>query len=289
MTVATSECARRRWGRHWVFLGILFLGACRPGPEATVRAVGRAITARDRAALYAAIDIQPATQAVGESVAQIRLAGLSDELAGGFARSMAPAAAQAAAADARQGIERYLASTGAAPSALETAMPALWNAVPIRLDSFVVSSATVKGKTAFVPLTVIAKESGKTVTVSVQLAKTDAGWQVVGVPDLAARFSADQSWRVHVADMKSDLRNLVVSQEAYFSDHGQRYASSVDLLGARYYRTHPGVTVTIDKRTDGYGWSAHAVHAAAPGRICTQQIGGSTVTEGEPQCLPPAP
>lgn len=57
-----------------------------------------------------------------------------------------------------------------------------------------------------------------------------------------------------VASMKSDLRNLAVSEEAYFSDF-QGYASDV---GDLVFRSSPNVVFTLQADQDG--WAANASH-----------------------------
>lgn len=59
--------------------------------------------------------------------------------------------------------------------------------------------------------------------------------------------------RAQAAAVRSDLRRLVVAQEAYFADH-TRYAASLDAL---QLRASQGVTITLDRATDR-GWSATA-------------------------------
>lgn len=68
----------------------------------------------------------------------------------------------------------------------------------------------------------------------------------------------DQSLRYSSA-MRSDLRNLVVAQDAFASDNGGAYASSIDVLTGRYFVASPGVIVKIDS-VKQEGWSAIASH-----------------------------
>ncbi len=95
---------------------------------------------------------------------------------------------------------------------------------------------------------------------------------------------ANTKEKAYMASMKSDLRNLVTAQEAYFSDRtsytttgglGDGYASSV------------GVTVSETQALGG-GWRATATHNATS-RTCFIYVGsGITDTggaiEGEPRC-----
>src|SRR5258706_5473999 len=65
---------------------------------------------------------------------------------------------------------------------------------------------------------------------------------------------ANTKEKAYVASMKSDLRNLVTAQEAYFSDNNSAYASSTGAMGTNY-RASTGVTVTINSNT-ATGWTA---------------------------------
>ena len=82
--------------------------------------------------------------------------------------------------------------------------------------------------------------------------------------------------------MKSDLRNLVTAQEAYFSDNNNRYASAIALLRSMY-KPSDGVEVTLDS-TVANGWKAHATHRDLPRVVCTMEVGSGSTTEGVPLC-----
>ncbi|HVZ49051.1 MAG TPA: prepilin-type N-terminal cleavage/methylation domain-containing protein, partial [Gemmatimonadaceae bacterium] len=45
---------------------------------------------------------------------------------------------------------------------------------------------------------------------------------------------ANTKEKAYIASMKSDLRNLITAQEAYFSDNNSTYASSTTALGTSY-------------------------------------------------------
>ena len=92
---------------------------------------------------------------------------------------------------------------------------------------------------------------------------------------------ANTKEKAYVASMKSDLRNLVTAQEAYFSDN-TTYASSTGSLTA--YNSSTGVTVTITSAS-GTGWSATASHNGTT-KTCSLWIGTVTGSgnEGEPTC-----
>ena len=86
----------------------------------------------------------------------------------------------------------------------------------------------------------------------------------------------------YVAAMKSDLRNLVVSQEMYFADN-TTYAQTVSEL--RDFYTSAGVTITINAAS-GIGWNGTARHERSR-RVCTISLGGGpAAVEGVPSGVP---
>jgi prepilin-type N-terminal cleavage/methylation domain-containing protein len=92
---------------------------------------------------------------------------------------------------------------------------------------------------------------------------------------------ANTKEKAYVASMKSDLRNLVTAQEAYFADNNSSYAASTGAMGTNY-RASSGVTVTINSST-ATGWTASATHASTL-KTCNISLGGGATNEGEPVC-----
>ena len=86
-----------------------------------------------------------------------------------------------------------------------------------------------------------------------------------------------------VASMKSDLRNLVTAEEAYFTD-SMKYTTN---LGARYRSTTGvlGPTITLT----GDGWTAKLGHISTR-KICAVYTGSTPLApatkEGTPRCTP---
>ena len=86
-----------------------------------------------------------------------------------------------------------------------------------------------------------------------------------------------------VAAMKSDLRNLVTAEEAYFTD-SMRYTTN---LGSRYRTTTGmlGPTITLT----GDGWTAKVTHASTT-KVCAVYTGSTPLApatkEGTPRCTP---
>ncbi len=91
---------------------------------------------------------------------------------------------------------------------------------------------------------------------------------------------ANTKEKAYVASMKSDLRNLVTAEEAYFSDNNSTYGTETDL--GTNYRPSSGVTVTVGTITTT-GWAATAAHNSTA-RTCAITVGGTATNEGEPVC-----
>ena len=92
---------------------------------------------------------------------------------------------------------------------------------------------------------------------------------------------ANTKEKAYIASMKSDLRNLVTAQEAYFSDNNSTYAASTTALGTNYAASS-GVTVTINSSTNT-GWTASAKQNSTT-KTCTISLGGGATNEGTPIC-----
>ena len=94
---------------------------------------------------------------------------------------------------------------------------------------------------------------------------------------------ANTKEKAYVASMKSDLRNLVTAQEAYFSDR-TAYTTTGGLGDA--YKASAGVTVTVGTPS-GTGWTATSAHSATT-KTCFIYVGSVSSTgdaaEGEPKC-----
>jgi type IV pilus assembly protein PilA len=91
---------------------------------------------------------------------------------------------------------------------------------------------------------------------------------------------ANTKEKAYVAAMKSDLRNLVTAEEAYFTEN-RSYAQSVAFMGTGY-RVNSGVTVQIGG-VSATGWRATASHSATA-KTCTISLGGGSTSEGVPIC-----
>ena len=87
---------------------------------------------------------------------------------------------------------------------------------------------------------------------------------------------AETKEKAYVTAMKSDLKNMVSSAEAWFSDHNT-YAGYTAPTGSS------GVSLTFNG--DATGWSAQATHASTA-KTCSIAVGSavSSGAEGEPVC-----
>lgn len=75
--------------------------------------------------------------------------------------------------------------------------------------------------------------------------------------------------RGFIATMQSDLGNLRIAQESYWSEH-QRYATDTAALELRV-TTH--VAISITSQDVGGGYTAIATHSDVPGRQCQTAMG----------------
>lgn len=97
---------------------------------------------------------------------------------------------------------------------------------------------------------------------------------------------ANTKEKAYIAAMKSDLRNLVTAQEAFFAD-SMKYASSTTAPGLNFSPS-AGVSVTINTAS-GTGWNATATHSGTT-KSCGIAVGTATnpvvttAAEGEPAC-----
>ena len=92
---------------------------------------------------------------------------------------------------------------------------------------------------------------------------------------------ANTKEKAYIASMKSDLRNLITAQEAYFSDNSSNYATSTTALGTTY-KSSSGVTVTMGT-VSNTGWAATSSHTSTT-KTCKIAVGGTATNEGEPVC-----
>jgi len=104
---------------------------------------------------------------------------------------------------------------------------------------------------------------------------------------------ANTKGKAYIASMKSDLRNLVTAEEAFFADSvhysATQYCGPAPApLGAVSFCATTGNTVTITAPAGTGGWSATAVNTNLPTTNCAifinQAAVAPAVNEGEPKC-----
>jgi prepilin-type N-terminal cleavage/methylation domain-containing protein len=90
--------------------------------------------------------------------------------------------------------------------------------------------------------------------------------------------------KAYIASMKSDLRNLVTAEEAFFAD-SLRYGTVAD-LGTNFNTTSGVQSLTINV-IPGAGWTASVAHGTSS-KQCFIFVGTQTnppaLKEGEPKC-----
>ncbi len=90
------------------------------------------------------------------------------------------------------------------------------------------------------------------------------------------KFSNTKS-KAYVASMKSDLKNLVSTQESYFADKSQ-YGTKAQITDEPYKFTVSQGTTIDDIKGDATGWSAKVTNASAK-QTCTVFGGTGTNTD----------
>jgi type IV pilus assembly protein PilA len=89
---------------------------------------------------------------------------------------------------------------------------------------------------------------------------------------------ANTKEKAYLTAMKSDLRNLVTAEEAYFSE----WASYTGVLGSTSYRNSTGVSLIGITPTTG-GFSASVRYPGGTTKTCQITVGSGT-RDGEPVC-----
>ena len=96
---------------------------------------------------------------------------------------------------------------------------------------------------------------------------------------------ANTKSKAYITAMKSDLRNLVTAEEAFFSD-SSKYTQTLSQLK---FQSSTGVGAPAIITGAGY-WTATVVHTQLPGQSCglgintTNPLSGVVAAEGEPAC-----
>ena len=90
---------------------------------------------------------------------------------------------------------------------------------------------------------------------------------VFAAPSLRAQTLSDSADAALRAQIKSDLRNLVTAQEAYYAGHSA-YAPAMDGLS---FRASNGDQVSLTV-TQNNSWAAVATHPSRPGKSCVVYV-----------------
>ena len=89
---------------------------------------------------------------------------------------------------------------------------------------------------------------------------------------------ANTKEKAYLTAMKSDLRNLVTAEEAYFAE----WATYTGTLSTTQYRSSTGVTLGTITPTTG-GFSADVSYPGGTTKTCQITVGSGT-RDGEPVC-----
>jgi len=96
---------------------------------------------------------------------------------------------------------------------------------------------------------------------------------------------ANTKSKAYITAMKSDLRNLVTAEEAYFAD-SSKYTQTI---GNLKFQNSTGTNVPTIAAGAGF-WTATQDHTQLPGMTCgigintTNPVVGNAAAEGEPAC-----
>ena len=95
---------------------------------------------------------------------------------------------------------------------------------------------------------------------------------------------ANTKEKAYLASMKSDLRNLITAEEAFFAD-SVKYTTTIGAGGIQYATTSGVVGPTINVTADGF--TATVSHTTTT-KTCAIYVGSTALApankEGEPKC-----
>jgi prepilin-type N-terminal cleavage/methylation domain-containing protein len=92
---------------------------------------------------------------------------------------------------------------------------------------------------------------------------------------------ANTKEKAYVASMKTDLRNLITAQDAYYADNNSYYAAGTANLGTNY-RASTGISVVIGGATAS-GWVATAT-STLTAMTCHIDMNAGSTQEGQVLC-----
>src|SRR5205814_3109455 len=91
---------------------------------------------------------------------------------------------------------------------------------------------------------------------------------------------ANTKEKAYLASMKSDLRNLVTAEEAYFAD-SVKYSSTIGAGGVIFTQSTGNTAPTITTTADG--WTANIKNANTT-KTCSIYIGSTSLTTATKEC-----
>ncbi|MFQ5703389.1 MAG: type IV pilin protein [Gemmatimonadales bacterium] len=101
------------------------------------------------------------------------------------------------------------------------------------------------------------------------------------------KFAGTKS-KAYMAAMKTDLKNFVLAEESYFTDHNT-YGTLAQVQADSLFNSTKDVNMA-GGATSLTGWAATATHSGAPGKTCGVFVGNGTppnaavTNEGEVAC-----
>jgi prepilin-type N-terminal cleavage/methylation domain-containing protein len=101
---------------------------------------------------------------------------------------------------------------------------------------------------------------------------------------------ANTKSKAYVTAMKSDLRNMVTAEEAFFSD-STYYTAATTLVTKNMFKSSSGVATPVAVPGPGY-WTATVTHSQLSGATCGIGVNTTnpvitTAGDGEPSCFVP--
>ena len=90
------------------------------------------------------------------------------------------------------------------------------------------------------------------------------------------KFAATKD-KAKLASVRTDLRNMMTAQEAYFSDFAT-YGSFANLQAASNFTLSTGNTMTITEAANGYTATATNETISSGLKTCTVQVGAGAAT-----------
>jgi hypothetical protein len=267
----------------------------RDTPESALRAIVAAVDAKDQLAFEEHFDTKRFAQSVTEDFVGAVIADASQDPAN---RSGFGAIGTALGAQMLQGMKPMLTAqieqgiTAAVkgeppPGEGRGAASVLGREVDLRKtrEAFRgLDGIDQRGDVALVRLRMHLEHPDTTAVFTIRMERGPRAWKVVGVENLGRQMQALQRNRIsdaYTASMKSDLRNLVTAEEAYYADSG-RYARNLgSLYGTTTGVTGPTITLTVD------GYTAWVGHRRST-KTCAIFVGSKgmppAANEGEPAC-----